>query len=444
MARTPNKTPSKTSNTAAAAPLNDDVRPTIDDDIEVAETEQAEGALEAGAGEGEHTPSPSIVPQQGDPGRDDITKQYRAMRDAEKAAAAGDGDGSAAEAEADEQPGGGTGGLKTPAATEAAAAGEAGEPGTEPEEPMVTLLVDGKQVQKKQSEVIALAQITVAGDNRLEEAKRLLSEAKTLRANPEHQREAAPEGASRTDESQAGTQPEHPPAKRTIDPKKLTSVVERIQIGDAEDGAKALAELVEELNSGTAAAEQVTPEQIAQAVNQHLFQRETQQETDKALADFSVRYKPILEDPDYKGVALTKLHYELRSDLKKAGLSDQDLAPIDNNLPALAAAHRHARTSGHKLRTYGELLTSVGDGICAKFGIKPVSSDQDAGTPARQHPRTAASSDAAMRRIEAKRAAPQQPRAAGVRVPAPQAPKPLSTAETIQRMRESRGFQRTA
>jgi hypothetical protein len=107
------------------------------------------------------------------------------------------------------------------------------EPAQSPHgEQRVRLVVDGKTVELPISEVVKRAQVNSAIDNRLEEAKRIVAEAKSTR----HQA---------TDDDFSEERHEPQPRQQRFSPNdKLRSIVERIQVGDADEGQQALNELV--------------------------------------------------------------------------------------------------------------------------------------------------------------------------------------------------------
>jgi hypothetical protein len=438
---------------ADAATKAADVMPAPDDDAaEVVTTVEAADTSSEHAAEAAERPERVAPTRMGDEGRDEITRMFRELRDAEKkpdaAAAAADADADsdpdarsndddAGDGEAAETPA--RGGVKTVAAAEAAGEGEGDGDGDKPQAVEVTLIIDGKEVKKTLDEVRALAQITVAADNRLEETKSLLRKVEALHAKSGTPTGDATEGEELDPSAATRSDPEHQRAP-TIDRAKLREIVERIQVGDADEGAEAIAELVTLQNSGRPTTEQVTPEQIRKVVTESLVAQKTQEDIDSALVEFKSNFTVIAEDPDLRDVALTKLQSELRKDLKATGVSDEDLAPISGNIGALLAAHRHARTAGSAtVRTYGKLLSDIGNDMSAKFGIKPAPQPSP-GSPHQQQQRPTAPSPAAQRRVEAKRSAPQQPRTAGVRAPQPQAPRPKTSEEQVDEMRRYRGF----
>lgn len=407
----------KTQKTEAKGDPANDVMPPIDDEIE---TEiKAEPAPEAPEPEKAAKPEPV-----GDDGRTEIARLYRERRDAEKASEQANAESAEPAPETEDE------GEKTQDEADSDAGDK--KPQREAQESeFEELIVNGERVRKTKDEVKALAQIALASNNILSEAKQLREEAREMRKQAAHQplHDADPEPI----ESPAETKTEHKPGLE-IDQETMRRIVDRIQIGDADEGAQALAELVQLVNQAQPAASQVSAEQVGQLVRQQLVQQETQKDIDAALKDFGSKYADIAQDSEYSVLALDLVAREMRKDLKTVGLSDEDLAPIGNDARQLAFLHRQAKANGHQVRSYGEVLNSIGDHMTTKFNLKRSQPQQQQRT---QAPITA---DRAARKLQVQ----QQPRTAGARVPAPQAPKPKTALEKIEEMREARGFGRTS
>ncbi len=320
------------------------------------------------------------------------------------------------------------------------------DPAPEPEQPKakdepdpqdidVVLIVDGKQVKKSLSEVRALAQVGLAGDNRLEEAKRLLREAQAMRAPPpppEHQPGDVGSDSQRQDQSRGRGEPEHQPGK-PLDPAKLKAIVERIQVGDADDGSQALQELVDEISGGR----QMDSDQIGTIVQDHLVKTQTQNEISSALNKFAAEWPEIAQDELLADAGKTVLRNELIADLKSVGLSDELIRPIRHDPAALAEAQRKLRMQGHKMRSYDQLLSAVGQTMSTRFGIKPAAA---AAPRSQQQPPAPQTPAPNAERLARKQAAPQQPRVAGVRQAVQQAPQPKTKRQVVEEMRAARGF----
>lgn len=364
----------------------------------------------------------NAAPAKADDPREDIVKRYRELRN--KAAQDEDeADGEQDDAEPEQ----------IEAQTDKVGAKADEEPEEKPEQEF-ELVVDGKTVKKKLNEVIALAQITAAGDNRLDEAKRLLREAQALRgsAKAEHPPSDADEEETHQDDrtqDRGGTR-EHPPAKRALSPEKLKGIIERIQVGDSDEGVQALQELVE------AVAPRDDAETVGRVVEQRLTNMKTEEEIQSALTAFATNYPEIAKDEILADAGRTILRNELIKDLKSIGADEAEIDKIKHDARALAAAQRQLRSNGHKVRSYHELLDEVGKTMATKFGVKRASDSTDP-NPSKATPQLSSTTQS---RVERKRTAPQQPRAAGVRGQTQSAPKRKSPADVVAQMRKDRGF----
>ncbi|HEY1247233.1 MAG TPA: hypothetical protein VGF29_20625 [Hyphomicrobiaceae bacterium] len=155
---------------------------------------------------------------------------------------------------------------------------------------------------------------------------------------------------------------------RGIDRDKLRQLAERIQVGDTDEGADALAELAEHTRG-------VDREALKRELRQEATLARIRAEQDQALGRFGNRYPNVANDKVLVDAATTVIRDELAADLKRAGASDKDLAAIRGDVGKLAAAHNYARAGGLKLRTPDEILDSTGKTLTDKFNIRPASRD---------------------------------------------------------------------
>jgi hypothetical protein len=374
--------------TKETAPPQADIAPEPLDDAEpaapVAAVERAEANEEA--------QQPRVMPVETQPfadARERIAQLYRDQRERDEA------DDAQARAELD-------------AAREAQ---ESADASAQHQQQRVKIVVDGKEQFLTQAELIQRAQINSAADNRLEEAKRLLKAARAERNGEDYDEfEETPQ------------QPRHttPTPGNTND--KLKSIVERIQIGDTDEGAQAMQEF----------AQVVHQNMQTQAI---LGAREA--EMRNALDRFMHRYPQLARDPDLGTAGVAVLARTLKSEIKKVGgITDDQLNSIPNDLNGVRAlAHTTAayRAQGHRqLRDFDGVLDAVGQEMGRKFGLRPssVRGDHRIG------------SDAEIQaRLERKRSMPSQPRPAGVRMaPQQEYQRPKTAAEIVAEARRYRGF----
>lgn len=425
-------------------PIQPDVMPEIDDD----------GVVESRA---EPAPAPEPEPEPKREGRKpkaakdsraDITKMYREMRNKEirgEDSPAEPAPGEAETVDSRESLGAQNAPESAPEPRETADGGARQNEWQDDEDIEITLKVDGKEVRRKLSEVKALAQKYEAGENRLDEVKRLLQEAKALRSQPpEHPPGETAEGhqtpAPSQTEPRSTPAPEHQPAAVSIDQDKLRAIAERLQVGDTDEGTQALADYMTEVVAAAQARQpNVDPAQVTSWVQDAVVQMQSRAEADAALARFADRYKPLVENEDLALTSMTVLTRELMKDLKAAGFRDEDLAANRHDTRTLAHWHRAARQTNRDLRDYDRLLGDVGDYMVRTYNLKI---DQPAApaSPTPPNQQHGNSEQTAQARIERKRALPQQPRSANVRAAIETAPRPKTRAEVLNEMRQSRGF----
>jgi hypothetical protein len=158
--------------------------------------------------------------------------------------------------------------------------------------------------------------------------------------------------------------------------------------------------------------------------------RQTQTEAQAALAPFEAKHRAISRDQDLGQVGITVLARELKSDLRAAGVEEDALARVGDNIHGvheLAIAVGALRQNGYKVRSFDEHLDAAGAHLTKKFGHG-----------ARSMVGTASEIEA---RINRKRAATPQPRASSFRAESTNGPKPPKTAQQIvQEIRKARGF----
>ena len=152
----------------------------------------------------------------------------------------------------------------------------------------------------------------------------------------------------------------------THDPKeKLRSLAERIQVGDTDEGAEAIQEMI-----GMVRDQGVARENVRAALREELNDARLKSENQKALTSFERKY-PSLQDPVLADAAKRVIQDEIIADLKAGGASDDDIAPIREDVGKLVQVHGQARLSGANLRTPEQILDASGDTLQKKFNIKP-------------------------------------------------------------------------
>lgn len=435
MAKTPTTDAATTDKTKAAAAAADEQMPEIEDDFEpgVAAAEADEDETPA-----RKPPRREVETADDDP-RAAAVRKYREIRDREEAAAR-------AAKEADAQP---------PEDLETAddLGGDDDDDGNDqqaekaPEPPArkYTLKINGKEEEVSEAELISLAQIAKASDNLLDvaksrasEATRLLKEAeetqRRLREGQEHPPAKKP-AANQPDQSREQPDPEHPPVAG-LDRERLRQITERIQVGDADEGAQALTDLFEEITAKV--TPKVDSEEIARVVQRTNAQTRTQAELDAAFESFASKYPDIAKDELLAEAGKTVLRKEIIKDLESAGVDEATISSFARDERLLVQAHKDLRAANKGVRSYADLLETTGKTLSDRFNIKAASPQPATKTAAQQ--RVPVDPDRIQDRIDRKRAAPQQPRAVGVRQQVAPPPQPRTTRDIVRAMRKGRGF----
>lgn len=310
----------------------------------------------------------------------------------------------------------------------------------------IELVVYGTPIKKKVKDLKADAQKLLAADQKFEEAKRIAEEARELLKNAQSRRNPDPDLADQPEGEDNGKPRGRKDAKADqpdiqMDDADLDSIVERIQVGDKEEGRQAVADLAKLIIKGKTSP--IDESKVNDIVRANISRADTQREIDSALQRFSQQFPEIVGDDEFVDVAIRRVAKELRDDLKQQGVPD-DLINKAVDANDLARLHSEVKKKGAKMRSYDDVLQAAGTHLKSKFGIAlkaptesaPVTSPKPQPTPTR-----APVQSTAQQRVEAKRAAIQQPRATGGRAPAPSgAPKPKSPTDYIQELRKARRF----
>jgi hypothetical protein len=215
-----------------------------------------------------------------------------------------------------------------------------------------------------------------------------------------------------------------------IDRDKMRELTERIQVGDTDEGADALQEIVEMVRTEERADAQM-------AVRREMASMALRSENDAALGKFAKRYPKLTEDPVLVEAATHVLRDEIASDLKRAGVTDDELEPIRQDVGQLAGLHGKARLMRREgVRSADKLLDDVGSVLGEKFNIRPAGRDLDEQRQERAHAmrreRGFATSDAD---LAGRRDGSRAPNSG--RVTEDQAER---TRRVVQEMRKARGF----
>jgi len=444
-------------NSKAPAEVQDDVIPSPDDDA--AETTQAvapEESVEAAESPAEEKEAPKL--SSNDEARDRIARAYREKRQRESEDNEDEDLNAAGEdvdttSESDSQNDEDDHQESDDSDADVPDSAEKDKSAPDSQDPEVALKIDGREVKKKLSEVIAIAQKNEASDDRFEEAKRLrdenkrdreetqrlLQEARALRGEATADQPDTESKDAEPDRSQDRETKAADPLLKNLDPEKLRSIAERIQIGDTDEAAEATQELAQEIASNLVAtrSEGLDPEKVTEIVQQHIVKSQTQNELKGAVDAFEEAYPEIAKDTILKDAGETVLRNQIVEDMKSIGLDEDTINPIRANTPALLMAQAELRRKGHNVRTYTKLLTDVGDFMTERFNLKPKEAEGKADNSP-EEPAAKPATDTS--RAARKKSVSQQPRAAGVRGQIPTQPKPKTKQQIVAEIRQQRGF----
>jgi hypothetical protein len=240
-----------------------------------------------------------------------------------------------------------------------------------PAEPATTikLTVHGKEIELPIEEVRAKAQIALASENILDEAKTkareidaILRDAreKAQRQGQDGQHQAAPNTTQSTEQP-------HPPAAAPLDQgNDIEKLIEAIQFGDPNEAKTLLQKTIAEAKT--------SPEAIAAEVEKGLYNARLRDEgarAGKMLSDFREKHADLAKDPMANAAIEAKLFELQRDDLQKLGLDTNRIRP--DGLPAtpadIAMAHRHYRAIGMNVRSVGTMLENARDDFLKWKGV---------------------------------------------------------------------------
>ena len=280
------------------------------------------------------------------------------------------------------------------------------------------LIIRGQEVHLTDDEILARAAMVTAADSYLEEARSILNEAKTVKAERAGQRPQHPEDRSGTQDGELDPPTDDNGARH---PESRTrEVVEKIQFGDPEEAAAELDRLIDER------ADKKTDErQLKRLLDNDLSKSQ------KALKDF-VAANPELNGDKMAARAIEQTLYDIyEEDIVKLGVVDADKIPTDPK--AKAEWHRFYRVHGHPVRTAAEALEEAKTRVMRWRGNPaPAQQQQQRKAPDRV--------DVNVNRTERRAAIPNNPsRSVSPRPDSASAPKATSRSDVIANMRKARG-----
>jgi hypothetical protein len=286
-----------------------------------------------------------------------------------------------------------------------------------PEPAKRTLTVRGKTVEMTDDEILAAAQKTLAGDSYLDEARSLLEEAKTIKAERAGRAPQHPEGDTQRTQDD-GLENDRDGARQH--PDELEEAIEQIQFGDPKEAAAKIRKVMK-----TVSEKEADEGQMRRLVKNDIARVQT------VLKTFSDANPEIANDP-IAAQAIEQFVYRLtRAEIEKLG--DVDASKIPQNPAELANWHRFYRINGRSVSTAEALLEGAKGEYLKWKGV----SEQPKPPAAKVAPRVVVNVD----RTERRAAMPTQPTRSMAPRPDAQA-RPTegrSRSETIMKMRQQRG-----
>ena len=230
--------------------------------------------------------------------------------------------------------------------------------------------VRGKELELTQEELIANAQIALASDGYLDEAKKRLQSVAQLEEQVRNNAQRAGQNGAHQP-AQNGAQPTGQPAPAADVPphqeNDVDQMIQAIQFGDPADARTRFQHtLATEVAKATAQA-------VPQALQAQRFKDEGARSM-KVLADFKEKHADLASDPMAEAAIERKVLDLQVEDLRAIGIDPKliqtpggrDVTPGD-----IAMAHRYYRVEGFGVRKPEELLQKATDDFVAWRGTKP-------------------------------------------------------------------------
>ena len=241
-----------------------------------------------------------------------------------------------------------------------------------PEDPILKLKVDGRELELPQSEVIRLAQTNSAIEARGRALAELNLEINRKREELANASRTAPAADTSGARPRPAPPPVHAPREHTgLHEAQLRDIAERITSGTIEEQTAALMEFAEATRQPPAELPDVDGR-----INAALAERDQRSAVNDAVAMFGKNYADIRDDTDLQYVAYNRTVAEMLTDLEKAGVQPGDMAKLRGANPIhVARAHRafnqavnpDGSRSFPAVRDYQAVLKSAGDYVMQKF-----------------------------------------------------------------------------
>jgi hypothetical protein len=268
------------------------------------------------------------------------------------------------------------------------------------------LKVQGRELELTDDEIIQKAQIALAADDVLGDAKRLKAD---LISKLELLDSAAKANQSRPVAEQDRSQPK-PSEDTKPDDSELDDIIDRIQIGDKQEAKEALRKhgdliqrrIVEQLGDIDA--------RIIDTTRVHAENVSRQTRTREVLETFTSEYPEFGRSQPLQSALFTDTVNEMKTELLNLGVDPEVLALAQrqrgmSEADVIGTAYRDLQAKGYALPDHGDILRRSAENIRREFGVTPAPTPKPAPQPQSFDP---------AERIERKRVITPQPRRANI------------------------------
>lgn len=281
-----------------------------------------------------------------------------------------------------------------------------------------TIKVRGQDIELSEDEILERARKVTAADSYLEEARQLLDEAKTIKAERVSQNSRPPESRTNTQDDGLDTDPSeqrHPPGD------ELEEAIEQIQYGDPKEAAQRLRNVMKKVSETEA-----NEGQLRRLVNNDIARAQ------KTLKAFSDANPDIANDPIAASAVEQFVYAVTREEIEK--LDSVDKTKIPTNSAELANWHRFYRVNGQEVSSPEQLLEKARARYQTWKGVPP---QPQVKQETKGAPRVVVNVDRTERRANL----PNQPTRSAAPRPDVQtnAPQGRSRSAVIMGMRQQRG-----
>lgn len=240
------------------------------------------------------------------------------------------------------------------------------------EKPKRKLRVDHRDVEVTDEEFEELARKGLAVGNRLDELNALTRESRAALAEIRQTRDTGDRSASPAPQQESRAADQGPQASQPqgpFDPARIRDVVDKIRVGDGDEGVAEFSSLLEEMAEGLLKQKVgASPEEIAAQVEGNLRSQAALEATTKAFRD---QHPEIAADPGLGLLAGLTVHDIVLSELREIGVPEDDLQLVSQN-PILAASwHREYQEQGLRVSSAEDIAARATRQVEQKY-LRPV------------------------------------------------------------------------